>query len=96
MKDNLIIILSVLCVFLLGTTIFSTMMWKDCYNYINELENNFVPTAIYERFGLYNRINRLCGYTPKQKSGEIATKQSENTWNKIKTEVIEKTKKFRM
>ena len=67
------------------------------FDEINEIENNFVPTAIYERFGLYNRINRLCGYTPKQKSGEIATKQSENTWNKIKTEVIEKTKKkFRM
>ena len=67
------------------------------FDEINKLENNFVPTAMYERFGLYNRINRLCGYTPKQKSGEIATKQSENTWNKIKTEVIEKTKKkFRM
>ena len=67
------------------------------FDEINEIENNFIPTAMYERFGLYNRINRLCGYTPKQKSGEIATKQSENTWNKIKTEVIEKTKKkFRM
>lgn len=44
MKDNLIIILSVLCLFLLGTTIFSTMMWKDCYNYINELEQELFNT----------------------------------------------------
>lgn len=34
MKDNLIIILSVLCVFLLGTTIFNWVMWQDCYRYI--------------------------------------------------------------
>lgn len=36
MKDNLIIILSVLCIFLLGTTIFNWVMWKDCYRYIVE------------------------------------------------------------
>ena len=34
MKDNLIIILSVLLLFFMCTTIFNFAMWNDCYRYI--------------------------------------------------------------
>lgn len=57
------------------------------YDELNKIESEFIPTSDVGRYGKFNKINKLAGYTPKDVSDKNARKQSETLWNKIKTSV---------
>jgi len=53
------------------------------YEDLNDLDGEFVPTTRRERYGTFNRINKLLGYTPPEESSANAQKTAKKLWQKL-------------
>lgn len=55
---------------------------------IQDLDGEFIPTSYNERYGTFNRINKLGAYTPVNVSAKDAAKESQTIWDKIKGKLL--------
>jgi len=53
------------------------------YEDLVDLDGEFVSTTPNERYGTFNRINKLLGYTPPEESSALALNKAKKAWQKI-------------
>lgn len=67
------------------------------YDNLIDLEGQFIPTSVGERYGTFNKINKTKGFSTKQDSSNKATTKAKEIWSNMKDKVFSNViKKFKL